>query len=300
VDLDLEDHTAHRSLEHDHIFGYAELLPQWTYEMFLDHILPEDRPEVDTKYRLAVDTLSDWNFECRIRRTDGEVRWIWAAGRHRTDQTGAMLRMSGIVQDITERKQALEALRLSEEKFAMAFANNPAAIALTRLEDGLFLDVNNTYVEMNGYSRDEVIGLSARKLNIWPTPEAAAKFVQELQEKGALNGWEQEILQKSGEAFIAQLSAMVLEIHGEKLILSTFIDISEKKGAEEALRANEKRLKRSQEVAHLGSWELDIRENKLTWSDEVYRIFGLKASGIWRHLRGIPGQNSSRRPQSGR
>jgi PAS domain S-box-containing protein len=114
-DLDLVDHTAFRSLEHDRIFGYAELLPQWTYEMFLDHVLAEDRAAVDAKFRHATETQSDWSFECRIRRTDGKVRWIWAAGRHRSDATGAQRRMAGIVQDITERKQAEMALQEANE-----------------------------------------------------------------------------------------------------------------------------------------------------------------------------------------
>ena len=68
-DLDLVDHTAFRSLEHDRIFGYAELLPQWTYEMFLDHVLLEDRDEVDAKFRHAIETQGDWSFECRIQRS---------------------------------------------------------------------------------------------------------------------------------------------------------------------------------------------------------------------------------------
>jgi two-component system CheB/CheR fusion protein len=105
-DLDLVEHTAHRSLEHDRIFGYDHLLPQWTYEMFLEHVLPEDRAEVEAKFREATVTASDWNFECRIRRNDGEIRWIWAAGRHYPDSRGNLRKMAGIVQDITDRKPA--------------------------------------------------------------------------------------------------------------------------------------------------------------------------------------------------
>jgi PAS domain S-box-containing protein len=110
-DLDLVDHSAFRSLEHDRIFGYAELLPQWTYEMFLEHVVPEDRATVNAKFQRAVDTQSDWSFECRIRRANGQVRWIWAAGRHRRDTSDVPRRMAGIVQDITERKQVEESLR---------------------------------------------------------------------------------------------------------------------------------------------------------------------------------------------
>jgi PAS domain-containing protein len=73
-DLDLVDHTSYRSLEHDRIFGYEQLLPQWTYEMFLDHVLPEDRAIVDAKFHKATTTGSDWSFECRIRRVDCAVR----------------------------------------------------------------------------------------------------------------------------------------------------------------------------------------------------------------------------------
>ncbi len=81
-DLDLLDHTAYRSLEHDRIFGYETLLAQWTFEMFLEHVLPEDRVEVNRLFGEAVAKQTDWNFECRIRRVDGQVRWIWATGSH--------------------------------------------------------------------------------------------------------------------------------------------------------------------------------------------------------------------------
>jgi len=141
-----------------------------------------------------------------------------------------------------ERKKAEMALRLSEEKFTKAFATNPAAIALTKLEDGLFLDVNDTWVSLNGYSRDEVIGQSARKLPIWPTAAAANLFVQELREKGALHGWEQKFRNKSGEVFVAQLSAQIITIHGESVILSTMVDITERKKMEEALEKSHDEL----------------------------------------------------------
>ena len=174
------------------------------------------------------------NFECTRTTRSGvqltlslNLDWVNIGGQRHILTT---------IQDITERKQAEEALRLSEQKFAIAFANNPAAIALTRLEDGLFLDVNDTWAVLTGYSRDETIGNFARTMHIWPTAEAATRFVQELQKKGSLRGWEQKFYDKSGKVFIAQLSAQTLTIRGEKVILSTLVDITERKQAEEVLQ----------------------------------------------------------------
>ena len=96
--------------------GYLDLLPRWTFEMFLDHVLPEDRAMVEAKFLHALETAGDWAFECRIRRADGELRWIWGAGRHRRDASGAARRLAGIVQDITDRKLAEERIAGSYEQ----------------------------------------------------------------------------------------------------------------------------------------------------------------------------------------
>jgi PAS domain S-box-containing protein len=177
--------------------------------------------------------------------------------------------------DITERKRAEETLRLSEEKFAKVFANNPAAIAMTRLEDGLFLDVNDTWVTVNGYSRDEVIGLSARKLPIWPSAEAATRFVQELRKEGSVRGWEQEFRKKSGEVFVAQLSAQILTVRGEQVIVSTLVDMTARKKAEEALQSSEQRLRLFVEHAPASLAMFDREMRYLSVSHRWLNDYGL-------------------------
>lgn len=107
-DLDLVTRQATRSLRHDQIFGYQALLPEWSYEIFLSHVLPEDRPRVDQSFGQALRTGKDWSFEARIRRADGAVRWIWAAGLHIKDHTGRSVRMIGLVSDITERMELFQ------------------------------------------------------------------------------------------------------------------------------------------------------------------------------------------------
>ncbi|MGZ5017429.1 MAG: ATP-binding protein, partial [Methylobacter sp.] len=115
-ELNLVNHTAWRSLRHDQIFGYRELLPEWTYEIFLQHVLEEDRAEVDRCFRQSMKELRDWVVECRIRRADGAVRWIWAHGKHLDEAGKPLLHVFGLVGDITERKQAELALKDADRR----------------------------------------------------------------------------------------------------------------------------------------------------------------------------------------
>ncbi len=114
-ELDPASHMAWRSPPHDAIFGYPALLRKWTYEMFLDHVLPEDREEVGRKMGQAVASGANLQFECRIRRADGAVRWIWVQGRSQHDPQGRLLRLCGIVRDVTERKRNEERLRQAQK-----------------------------------------------------------------------------------------------------------------------------------------------------------------------------------------
>ncbi len=142
--LNLATHFAWHSLVHDRIFGYDQPLQEWSYPIFLSHVLPEDQPEVERLFKLATSTLSDWDFECRIRRADGEIRWIRACGDHQKDSLDIARYQTGIVQDITPRKQAELALQASlQEKTALLnevhhrVKNNLQLISsLLRLERG--------------------------------------------------------------------------------------------------------------------------------------------------------------------
>ena len=119
-ELDLKTRTARRSLKHDQIFGYAELLPEWSYEKFLEHVHEEDRARVDQLFQESVAAGRDWHFECRIRRQDGVERHIWARGSVFPDSDGSRTQMVGMVRDITAQKSAEDAVRQSNMELAVA------------------------------------------------------------------------------------------------------------------------------------------------------------------------------------
>ncbi len=150
--LDVKTGSAWRTLRHDQIFGYQELLPEWTYEMFLGHVLPEDVKAVDDRYNDALRAHTEWSFECRIRRTDGAERWIWAQGIPRFDNNGELTEMVGLVQDITERKKAEEALQKSRDELEIRVKERTAELAnateAMAAERQRFYDILDTMPEM--------------------------------------------------------------------------------------------------------------------------------------------------------
>ena len=251
-DLDLVDHTAFRSLEHDRIFGYAELLPKWTYEMFLEHVLPEDRAMVDGKFRRAMETRGDWNFECRIRRTDGQVRWIWGAGRHRLDAAGAARHMTGIVQDITERKLAEEALKKAhaeleirvEERTAELHAASRYARSLleasldplvTISPEGKVTDVNQATELVTGVSREQLIGTDFARY--FTEPQKAEAGYQKVLAKGQVRDYPLTIRHTSGRTTEVLYHATVYrnEAGAVQGVFAAARDITEHKRAEAEL-----------------------------------------------------------------
>lgn len=119
-DLDLRDGSAWRSLRHDEVFGYSGLLPEWTYERFLEHVHPDDRERVNGDFQRAVAECRDWSFEARIIRADGELRWIWARGAHHTLHEGKPNRLLGIVMDVTERRETERALNEAQVRLESA------------------------------------------------------------------------------------------------------------------------------------------------------------------------------------
>jgi PAS domain S-box-containing protein len=117
-DLDLVTGRARRNQRHDLIFGYDAMLREWTYEMFLEHVHPEDRPWVDGRFQQSIRAGEDFGADFRIHRADGVLRWLSARGTVLRDLKGSSTHILGLVRDITDEKreaQEREALLAREQ-----------------------------------------------------------------------------------------------------------------------------------------------------------------------------------------
>lgn len=154
--LDLASGTAWRSPQHDRIFGYPTPLPEWTYEMFLGHVVAEDRDAVAESFGRAISSKTDWDSTCRIRRDDGEMRWIWVKGKPELGERGEPVALYGLVQDITGRKAAETVLAESELKYRQVVENASEAIFVVK--GGRFVFLNPATASMIGRSSEELMG----------------------------------------------------------------------------------------------------------------------------------------------
>lgn len=180
---------------------------------------------------------------------------------------GGKIGLQAVVRDITERVQAEEALKhanevlecrvqkrtsqlesaikqlgLSEEKFSKAFRSSPDSMTITTFGSGILIDVNDSFLSMIGYSREEVIGQTVPQLNIWVRVEDRVNFRRILEEKGVVRNHECEFQMKSGSVVVCLLSAELINLDGELCMVAVMTDITDRKHAEEALRESQRAL----------------------------------------------------------
>lgn len=242
--LDLATGEATRSPLHDRIFGYEEMLPEWTYEKFLGHIHPEDRERVSAAFERSRETGEDLEFECRIVRADGAVRWIWALG---TIQRGTdRPRMFGLVNDITGRKNAEAEVRRSEERFRLLFEQATDAAFVHDLE-GRFIQVNERACESLGYTREELLSMKVSDVEQNLVPGGFAELWTYISRTGLPKKVEGVHRRKDGSTFPVEVNVGRFEGGEGRAILALVRDLTGRKRAEserEAALERERRARR--------------------------------------------------------
>jgi PAS domain S-box-containing protein len=229
-------HTTYISPQIETILGYTS--EEWVAdpEFWQTRLHPEDRESVMKNIAQSDLTGNPFDMEYRIFARDGRVVWFEDQMLLIRDDKGQPIYWQGLAIDITKRKEAEAQARQSEERFSKAFRASPIAISITRVSDGYFTDVNDSFLRMLGYSREEVIGRTAIELNIYKNSEQRAKLIQRLLEQGEIRDCEMSTRTKANEEIQVLFSSELIELDGEAHVLAAILDITERKRAENEIR----------------------------------------------------------------
>ncbi len=149
------------------------------------------------------------------------------------DANGKVVGAAAITRDISDKKKA-------DERFYKAFQANPEPITIATFADGRYIDVNESFLRVTGCGREEVIGRTSLELKFWERAEDRAELLKALEKSGSVRDVEITFLTKSGQQRIGLNSAEIIEVGGEKCVISIFRDMTEQKMLEKQLRTSQR------------------------------------------------------------
>ena len=237
------------------IFGVQPAdVPEW-HQRWLKLIHPEDRPRVAEAAAAALRGGPRYDVEYRVVRPDGAERVVHSRGDVTSDDAGKPLRQFGVLQDITELRRAERELRASEARFR-TFVDY-AMDAFFLLDDRLtVVDVNRQACDSLGYSREELVGMHPRDFDVG-LDEVSIKRLNQQIAAGETLTFETHHRRKDGTSFPVEIRAGQFEPGGRQLCLVR--DITERKRAEDALKASEERFRTLVQFSFDVYWESDAQ-----------------------------------------
>ncbi len=177
----------------------------------------------------------------QFRTKSGEIRtWEYSAEPILIGNKKCLL---SVQRDITEQKQAEEALKESQQMFSLAFRDSPNLMLISTLKEGQIIEVNDAYCQATGYSRKELIGHTTLELNLWHDPKQRGSMAESLEKRRAVSNAEVRFRAKSGEIRTFSLSIAKITLKEEPYLISIASDITERKQAEDALEESETRFR---------------------------------------------------------
>lgn len=254
------------------LFGLAP--SEMTGHHFTEFLAPDAIATAVAAFTATVERgTADRNLVLRMRRRDGSL-FYGELSAHRFENGGTL----GVIRDITERKQAEEALLKSEKRYRDLSESAPLAIFQSTLS-GQIITVNPAFASLFGYESPEEIYATVKNVatDIFADPQRRLEIIQLRAANPDLKTFENLYRRKDGSTFLGRLNVCAItDSEGQVSSFVGFIEnITEHRRAEEALRESERDLRRAQQVAHVGSWQFDLNTRRVFASEEACRIYGL-------------------------
>ena len=276
------------------LFGFDPRHPLPADLEYLDLLPPEDRPKTLRAFNAVIAGAPlEQVMHHRIRWPDGSLHWLEISGSLLPDKQGRP-RMIGVIREITHQRQREQALSSSEKRFATLFHLCPNMVLLTRQEDGLITEANQYFESLFGWPVQDAIGRTTLELGLWVHPEQRGKLVKATKAKGELVSMEVQFRASNGQVHDGILSAQKVELEGQPYLLSTFLDTTERKIAEHALKDSQERLDLALDSAQLGTWDWHIPSGMLYGSARAAQLHGLEPipfhESFEEFFEGVPGE----------
>jgi PAS domain S-box-containing protein len=236
---------------------------------------------VDPRYRAQFAELTKQVFqgnpgtlEFEITGLKGTRRWLQTRATALLDKNGRPSALLGITRDITDQKAVEKALRSSEEKFRTAFHANPEAMTITTLADGVYLDVNDAFLRVTGFTREDVVGRKSFHVGSWVEKQDRKRLVETLKAKGRVESMETTFRKKNGDIFFVHLSAELIEIGKLQCVLATSQDVTEHSRVVEELRISEEQHRSLIDRAPYGICRISAQGRFLLVNPALARMLG--------------------------
>jgi len=278
-EVDLASGIGSASTEWFQLMQFAPEQGMPSLEVFNARVHPADIAGLREHHERSLCNRDGSQYDFRIMMPDGTFRWIEARSITHFDELGNAIRMVGTSQDITERKEAELALNASESRFR-AFMEKTPALAFIKDESGRFCYINPTFERIFQLTPEAIIG---KTVFTFLPEEVAARL--DAQDRAIFASGEQtesieNLPSASGPRYWLTVKFIFTNASGEQLLGCTAFDLTDHYKAEQALRTSTELLNVSQRVAKMGGWQLDIQNQHLFWTDQIYQLLDTNRDAI--------------------
>jgi PAS domain S-box-containing protein len=202
-----------------------------------DFLLPEARAEFDESMKTIQRDGAVKGLMVVLTKSGERRIWEYHNTLRRDGVSVPVVR--GVAHDVTEQKRMEKALRLSEEKFSKAFQASPYAIVISTIEDDRLIEVNDSFLQIMGFTRAECVGRSSQELRVWTSPNDREDILKEIRQCGRVKAKQIVFRAKGGNELIVNYTAEVIGLSGRNCLLSVCEDITDRRQAETRLREYE-------------------------------------------------------------
>lgn len=271
------------------IYGFERKEVKWDLEEFRKFTVDEDKDVHKEVHDAIFKEKEPFSYDYRINTRKGELRYLQVKGIVITDDKGEPVKITGTTQDITEQKLADEKIKESRERFKLLVnAQSEMGEGVSITEGSRFVYVNEALCKMYGYTEEELLSMPSYFDMIPPSERERLmeKTKKRIEGEKVEEGDETSIMRKDGSIIQIEYSRKLINSGIPNHFVSIIRDITERKKEEEKMDKMNKELSEAQRLAHLGNWEWDIKTDVVSWSDELYNIFGIKKEEIGNGYKG--------------